>query len=225
MLPSSKLSKGAVSARTKAGAGAGAGASAGAGGGAGVGVTGDKGSSAGVRTDKQSAHSRENLAPWGLTADTMGMVILEEHLVPELRSTAQAHDRTCFAIQDILKDLSKHSDVIVLSGESKKNDDDVLDDALFGDDLSLRIEESRTSVKAVPKGVTSMPSSLHSSLSEHQILHITEPFWITNYTMRPLEQIFESPIYRSHVGFAQWLGRWARKLGKYCAGHNYTSVP
>ena len=211
MLPSSNLSKGAVSARTKAGIGAGAGMVAG------VGVSGEKGNSAGVKTEKQTAHSRENLTPWGLTADTMGMVILEEHLVPELRSTAQAHDRTCFAIQDILKDLSKHSDVVVLSGDLKKNDDDVLDDALFSDDLSLRVEESRTgsgsSVKAIPKGGTLMPSSLHSALSEHQILHITEPFWITNYTMRPLEQIFESPIYRSHVGFVQWLGRWARKLG------------
>lgn len=212
MLPSSKLSKAAASARTKAGAGAGGVAAAGAGtgaGGAGVKVT----SNAGVRAEKHVAHGRESPAPWGLTAETMGMVILEEHLVPELRSTAQAHDRTCFAIQDILKDLSKHSDVIVPSDVQKK-EDDVLDDALFGDESSIRIEGSRTGYgKVIPKGINSMPASLHASLTEHQILHITEPFWITNYTMRPLEQIFESPIYRGDVGFALWLGRWSRKLG------------
>jgi hypothetical protein len=202
MLPSSKLSKAAVSARTKAGAGTGGG------------VAGEKViSNAGVRAEKQTAHGRENPSPWGLTAETMGMVILEEHLVPELRSTAQAHDRTCFAIQDILKDLSKHSDVTVPSDVQKK-EDDVLDDALFGDESSISIEGSRAgSGKASLKGSNTMPAFLHSSLTEHQILHITEPFWITNYTMRPLEQIFESPIYRSDVGFALWLGRWARKLG------------
>ena len=209
MLPSSKLSKGAASARTKAGTLTGTGA--------GTGGAGEKGySGAGVRAEKLITHGRESLSPWGVTAETMGMVILVDHLVPELRSTAQAHDRTCFAIQDILKDLSKHSDVIVPS-DFKKYDDDVLDDALFGDEISIRIEDSRigTSCKAVPKGAhsMSMPPSLHFSLSEHQILHITEPFWITNYTMRPLDQIFESPIYRSNVGFAQWLARWARKLG------------
>lgn len=200
MLPSSKLSKAAVSALTKAGAGAG---------GVGEKVT----SNAGATAEKQTTHGRENPSPWGLTAETMGMVILEEHLVPELRSTAQAHDRTCFAIQDILKELSKHSDVIVPSDVQRK-EDDVLDDALFGDDSSIIIEASRAgSGKVGPKGSNSMPASLHSSLTAHQILHITEPFWITNYTMRPLEQIFECPIYRSDVGFALWLGRWARKLG------------
>ena len=60
-----------------------------------------------VRSGSRESQSLEMLAPWELTVGEIGILILEQHLVPELRSTALAHDRTCFAIQAILKELNR----------------------------------------------------------------------------------------------------------------------
>ena len=152
------------------------------------------------------------------------MDILEEHLVPELKSTALAHDRTCFAIQDILKELCKQIRLNDGSGVSSGCGVDVTDkngemegekerqrDRMMNNNSADSTEG--TQIAPHPHESPFMPDSLCSSLSARQIMDIAEPFWTTNYTMKALERVRDCPVYRGDCNFVQWLGRWARKLG------------
>ena len=185
------------------------------------------------KTDPRIKSHTENAPPWDLTLETIGLGILEDHLVPELKSTAHAHDRTCFAIQDILKALSKRDEGTGGTGEKGMKNDRGDGGDIVGKgervgkggkngviciditNTSTSTNTSASSSTAPPKPLknTPMPESLRSDLSARQILDITEPFWVTNYTMRTLDPVKESPIYKAGCTFVQWLGRWARKLG------------
>ena len=172
-------------------------------------------------SSSNGARNPGNAPPWELTVGEIGMSILEHHLVPELRSTALAHDRTCFAIQAILKELNRCevplSQQPALEAESdgskcSRSGSNEGDEEMSGTDgqhaRATRIQSS--------KGVlVSMSEVLRAKLSSRQLLDITEPFWVTNYTMRPLEAVIESPVYRPETSLVQWLARWARKLGEW----------
>ena len=211
VLPTSKLSKQLAALRAgnpSGGAGPGQGAGAVT---AGSSVTDSK------SLQKLSA-SRENLAPWEVSVVKMGMSILEDHLVPELKSTTLAHDRTCFAIQDILRELGKHvgvhGDKEDKPGAGTSMETGTGTGTGAGAGADSHSTGGSTSVPGGSKGADAsegggrdraltpsgssshMPEPLRLCLLEGQVLEITEPFWITNYTMRPLEKVLESPIYR-----------------------------
>ena len=183
-----------------------------------------------VGSDSSESQRLLMLAPWELTVGEIGIVILEQHLVPELRSTALAHDRICFAIQAILKELNRcellsyrpHT-VKTDSKEEKCNRNEGIDDSSDvrdGGKSSLPMNMASAS-----KGAPSLMSeNLRAHLSARQILDITEPFLVTNYTMRPLDPVQESPIYKPESSPVQWLGRWARKLGELTLNSDNISI-
>ena len=160
--------------------------------------------------------------------ESIGMSILEDHLVPELKSTALAHDRTCFAIQTILKELNRCE---LLSTSENVVDTSRVDTITTSSSTatlsSSSVSSTETNINdnlayshklpSVPKGITPTPmtESLKAKLSHRLILDIIEPFWVTSYTMRSLDPVLESPIYKPESTFVQWLGRWARKLGEW----------
>jgi hypothetical protein len=207
VLPTSKLSKQLAALKAGAPTPALGGSASGQGAGTGTGAGAVTASSS--LTDSKSlqklSSSRENLAPWELSVVKMGMSILEDHLVPELKSTTLAHDRTCFAIQDILKELSKH--VVRDGGEEQGagtgtgtgtgSHFTAGSSSLQGSSGTADASEGGKD-RVSPSGSSSpsMPEPLRLCLLEGQVLEITEPFWITNYTMRPLERVLEAPIYR-----------------------------
>ena len=209
MLPTSKLSKqlAAIHASTPALGGSGPGPGVGVG--AGAGAVAASSSVTDSKSLQKLSSSRENLAPWELSVVKMGMSILEDHLVPELKSTTLAHDRTCFAIQDILKELSKHVvrdggeeagiGTNMATGTGASSHFTAGSSGLQGSaGCTADASEGGGRERALSPSVSSphMPDSLRLCLLEGQVLEITEPFWITNYTMRPLERVLESPIYR-----------------------------
>jgi hypothetical protein len=203
VLPTSKLSKQLAALKAGAPTPALGGSAPGQGAGTGAGAVTASSSVTDSKSLQKLSSSRENLAPWELSVVKMGMSILEDHLVPELKSTTLAHDRTCFAIQDILKELSKH---VVRDGGEEQGagtgtgtgshftaGSSSLQGSSGTDDAS---EGGKDRVSPSGSSSPSMPEPLRLCLLEGQVLEITEPFWITNYTMRPLERVLEAPIYR-----------------------------
>lgn len=145
--------------------------------------------------------SSETPAPWELTVETMGMDILESHLVPPLKSSDKGNTHAFFAIQIILKILSREN-VHVLDNNNRndKNFD------IFGKNVP-KVEQSFTAYASRPPigdasrvvGPAPMPQALRIKLYNKQILDITEPFWATTYSlpMNPVSKIDHRPIYES----------------------------
>jgi hypothetical protein len=146
--------------------------------------------------------SSETLAPWELTVESMGMDILESHLVPPLKSSDKGNSHSFFAIQIILKILSRENVPIL---DNKNNNDKNFD--LFekkvpkGEQPFAAFASSKIPIGDPGRviGPPPMPQALRIKLYNKQILDITEPFWATTYSlpMISVSRMNHVPIYES----------------------------
>lgn len=145
----------------------------------------------GTSASEPSAEQKQRDAfPWYAAPATLGMFLLEHHLVPGLRSAAgsASQDKSGYAIQVILKHIA----------ENLSPDSDVNSDTL--------------SLPSLPTLPHSMPEALKTTLFAKNILDVTEPFWSTSYTMDERYAVRTPPIYFPGLSFARWISLFTRFL-------------
>ena len=155
------------------------------------------------------------MAPWEFAVEDLCVTVLEEHLMPELRTSASAHDRTCFAIQEILQELNRQR---ILQSESANSSGVHATSSAAAAAAASDHARSGTNSdgnNAFSKGP--MPQELRSFLSARNLLDATETFWLTKYEIVPIDGKGQDERWVYYVGlpFHNWIGRWAKKLAAY----------
>ena len=168
------------------------------------------------------------LAPWEFAVEDLCLTVLEEHLMPELRTSVNAHDRTCFAIQEILQELNRQR-ILQTEGASGSSSAHASSSSATaaaavssharsgaGSDNANNNSNNNNAVAAKVKvSHGPMPQELRSFLAARNLLDATETFWTTNYELTTTKGLDDRWIYYVGLPFQMWIGRWARKLAAY----------
>ena len=162
------------------------------------------------------------LAPWEFAVEDLCLCVLEEHLMPELRTSISAHDRTCFAIQEILQALNRQRILLTEGGNSSSNSANASTTVAASHSVRSGAgsdSNNNTTVATVKVKVSRgpMPQELRAFLSARNLLDATETFWATNYELTAIEGkgLDDRWIYYVGLPFQVWIGRWARKMASY----------
>jgi hypothetical protein len=165
-----------------------------------------------------SGASVRDQAPWDFTIGALCLWVLEEHLAPELRTSSAAHDRTCFAIQEMLRELHRHLQSQAIEDGGHGHEAPIIRARPSCSSSSIGIGGGGGADNGANGTSVPMPDDLRQLLADRGLLEITETFWSTNYSMDTLKPVNSTPLYRPDLPFAVWIGRWARQLAANSCG-------
>eukprot|EP01038_Epipyxis_sp_PR26KG_P009200 gene9200-12410_t len=155
-----------------------------------------------VVANRSNHNLTDNFVPWDISVIDFAMYLLEYHLVPGLKSNKAGHDKSGYAIQQILRIMSselseKQSSANAKKSKSSNNNTNIIID--LSDDITI------------------FPLPLKELLESKGIFDVTEPFWTTKYTLE--KNIKSPPLFNSkQLKFNKWMGYWIRYLTSYSEG-------